>query len=418
MNVKTKFYISQIKFQSGDAMTNIYVEKIVHTPVEEQDTEIVERKGIGHPDSLADGIAEAMSRALSKEYLKRFGAILHHNTDETQIVAGRAIPEFGGGEVIEPIYILLVGRATKFFDGSYIPTDKVAYKAARDYIKSHMANLDPESDVIFNVKIGEGSTDLKDVFERRRGKVPLANDTSFGIGFAPFSETERLVYNVERRIYEEFRSKNPEIGEDVKVMGLRENDKITLTIACAFVDKYLNSVNDYIAVKDELTNFVKEISVEYTSRKVDVFVNTADDYERGCVYLTVTGTSAENGDDGSVGRGNRCNGIITPNRPMSMEATSGKNPINHVGKIYNLLANKIARECVEKVEGIREIYVRILSQIGKPINEPKALSIQVLPKKDFEVEKMSRAIKEIAESNLEDIGEITNLVIEGKVSTF
>ncbi|RLI74817.1 methionine adenosyltransferase [Archaeoglobales archaeon] len=399
-------------------MANIYVEKIVHTPVEEQHTEIVERKGIGHPDSLADGIAEAMSRALSKEYIKRFGAILHHNTDETQIVAGRAIPEFGGGEVIEPIYILLVGRATKFFEGNYIPTDKIAYKAARNYIKTHMANLDPDSDVIFNVKIGEGSTDLKDVFERQKGKFPLANDTSFGIGFAPFSETERLVYNVEKKIYNEFRKKNPEIGEDVKVMGLRENDRITLTIACAFVGKYLNSIKDYIAVKEELTDFVKDISSEYTTREVNVFVNTADDYERGCIYLTVTGTSAENGDDGSVGRGNRCNGIITPSRPMSMEATSGKNPINHVGKIYNLLANLIANECVEKVEGIQEIYVRILSQIGKPINEPKALSIQILPKNGFEVEKMDTKIREIAEDRLAKIGEITDLVIDGKVSTF
>lgn len=399
-------------------MANIYVEKIVHTPVEEQHTEIVERKGIGHPDSLADGIAEAMSRALSKEYIRRFGAILHHNTDETQIVAGRAIPEFGGGEVIEPIYILLVGRATKFFENNYIPTDKIAYKAARNYIKAHMANLDPDSDVIFNVKIGEGSTDLKDVFERQKGKMPLANDTSFGIGFAPFSETEKLVYNVERRIYNEFRKKNPEIGEDVKVMGLREKDKITLTIACAFIGKYVNSIKDYIAVKDELTDFVKDISSEYTTREVNVFVNTADDYDRNCIYLTVTGTSAENGDDGSVGRGNRCNGIITPSRPMSMEATSGKNPINHVGKIYNLLANSIANECVEEVEGIQEIYVRILSQIGKPINEPKALSIQILPKNGFEVEKMSAKIREIAEDRLAKIGEITDLVIDGKVSTF
>ncbi|RLI75855.1 methionine adenosyltransferase [Archaeoglobales archaeon] len=399
-------------------MANIYVEKIVHTPVEEQQTEIVERKGIGHPDSLADGIAEAMSRALSREYIKRFGAILHHNTDETQIVAGKAIPEFGGGEVIEPIYILLVGRATKFFEGNYIPTDKIAYKAARDYIKKSMANLDPDSDVIFNVKIGEGSTDLKDVFERQKGKVPLANDTSFGIGFAPFSETEKLVYNVEKRIYNEFRRENPEIGEDVKVMGLREKDRITLTIACAFVGKYVSNIKDYIAVKDELTEFVKDISSEYTTRKVDVFVNTADDYKRNCIYLTVTGTSAENGDDGSVGRGNRCNGIITPSRPMSMEATSGKNPINHVGKIYNLLANLIARECVEEIEGIQEVYVRILSQIGKPINEPKALSVQILPKKGYEIEKMYRSIREIAEDRLSRIGEITDLVIDGKVSTF
>lgn len=399
-------------------MPNIFVEELVHTPIEEQLIEIVERKGIGHPDSLADGMAEAMSRELSREYIRRFGAALHHNTDETQIVAGRSNPCFGGGEVIEPIFVLLVGRATKTFEGEVIPTDKIALKAAKEYIRQHMKNLDPELDIQFNVRLGEGSTDLQDVFRRRKGEVALANDTSFGIGFAPLSETEKLVYNIERRIYEEFRKQNPAIGEDVKVMGLREKDRITLTIAAAFVDKHIASLSEYKDTKEELASFIKDIASDYTERTVEVHVNTADDYETGCIYLTVTGTSAENGDDGSVGRGNRCNGLITPARPMSMEATSGKNPINHVGKIYNVLANMIAERCVEEVDGIREVYVRILSQIGKPINDPKALSIQINPKRSYDVEKLRRPVIEIAEDMLGKIGEITNLFIEGKLSTF
>lgn len=399
-------------------MRNIYVERLIHIPVEQQKIEIVERKGIGHPDSLADGIAEAMSRALSREYIKRFGVVLHHNTDETQIVAGKAKPAFGGGELIEPIFVLLVGRATKEFEGVSIPADRIALKAAKEYVKKHMANLNPEMDMIFNVKLGEGSTDLKDVFARRKGEVPMANDTSFGIGFAPLTETEQLVYNVERRIYNEFRKQEKAVGEDVKVMGLREGDKITLTIACAFVDRYLNSIREYISVKEELTNWIKEIASEYTDRVVEINVNTADDYDRDCVYLTVTGTSAEQGDDGSVGRGNRVNGLITPCRPMSMEASSGKNPINHVGKIYNILANFIARDCYENIEGIEEVYIKILSQIGKPINEPRALSIQILPKKSYEVEKMERQAIEIAEGWLDNILKITDMVIEGKIGTF
>jgi len=397
-------------------MPNVFIEEIVHTPIEQQDIEIVERKGVGHPDSLADGIAEAMSRALSREYMKRLGTVLHHNTDETQIVAGRAKPEFGGGEVIQPIYILLVGRATKEFDGAYIPADRIALKAAKDYVRQNMHALDVESDVVFDVKLGEGSTSLKDVF--RRGKVPLANDTSFGIGYAPLSETEKLVYNVEKRIYSEFRKKNPGVGEDVKVMGLREKDEIKLTVACAFIGEYISNLKEYDSLKQELKSWIEDVAREYTERDVEVCVNTADCYETNCYYLTVTGTSAENGDDGSVGRGNRCNGLITPGRPMSMEATSGKNPINHVGKIYNLLANLIASECVDKVEGIEEIYVRILSQIGRPINEPRTLSIQIIPEKGYEVEKMKKRIEEIAESWLEDTTRITEKVINGELSTF
>ena len=398
-------------------MKNIFIEEVHYTPVEQQHVEIVERKGMGHPDSLADGIAEAMSRALSKEYLKRFGYILHHNTDETQIVAGRANPEFGGGEIIEPIYILLVGRATKYFDGIHIPTDKIALKAAKRYVRETMHELDPEGDVVFDVRIGEGSTDLKEVF-KRSNHIPHANDTSFGIGFAPFSETENIVYNVERRIYEEFRKEYPAIGEDVKVMGLREKDEINLTIACAFIGKYLQNISEYVALKEELKAFVSDIVTEYTERKVNVFVNTADDYDSKVVYLTVTGTSAENGDDGSVGRGNRCNGLITPGRPMSMEATSGKNPINHVGKIYNLLATLIAKDTVTAVDGVKEAYVKILSQIGKPINDPYALSIQILPENGYDVEKMESRVRVVAEEWLADITKITEMVVEGEIKTF
>jgi len=398
-------------------MKNIFVEKLVHVPVEEQMIEIVERKGIGHPDSLADGIAESMSRALCREYLKRVGAILHHNTDETQIVAGKAVPKFGGGEVIQPIYVLLVGRATKHFNGVDIPTDKIALKAAKDYIRRSMRYLDSETEIIFDVRIGEGSTDLKDVFHRG-DRAPLANDTSFGIGYAPLSETEKLVLNIEKRIYNEFRKKEKAIGEDVKVMGLREKDRISVTIAAAFVDRFLSDIRDYLSVKEELTNFVKDISAEYTEREVQISINTADNIERGIVYLTVTGTSAENGDDGSVGRGNRCNGLITPGRPMSMEATSGKNPINHVGKLYNILANFIARDCYEVIEGIKEVYVRILSQIGKPIDEPKVLSIQIVPKSGYDVEKMESKARTIAEEWLQNITKITEMIVNDEISTF
>lgn len=398
-------------------MPNIVVEELIHTPIDEQKVEIVERKGIGHPDSLADGIAETMSRELCREYLKRFGVVLHHNTDETQIIAGRSSPRFGGGEVIEPIYIILVGRATRRVGDDVIPTDRVALRAAKDYVKNAMRFLDPELDVVFDVRLGEGSADLQDVF-RRKTEIPLANDTSFGIGFAPLSDTEKLVLNAERRIYEELRKKLPAVGEDVKVMGLREKDKIKLTVAVAMVDRFVNSISEYDAVKTEIAEFLRDISAEYTSKEVEVFVNTADNYERQSVYLTVTGTSAENGDDGNVGRGNRCNGLITPGRPMSMEATSGKNPINHVGKLYNLLSNMIANRCYEEVEGIREVYVRILSQIGKPINDPKVLSIQIIPKKGYTVDRLERRVREIAEEMIGNVTKLTDKVIRGEIRTF
>ncbi|MBC7110181.1 MAG: methionine adenosyltransferase, partial [Archaeoglobi archaeon] len=195
-------------------------------------------------------------------------------------------------------------------------------------------------------------------------------------------------------------------------------DKISLTIAGAIVSKYVNDLEEYKAVKEEIRNFVRDVASEFTEKSVEVEVNTGDDYTIPSVYLTVTGTSMEMGDDGSVGRGNRCNGLITPNRPMSMEATSGKNPVNHIGKIYNLLANQIANDIVEAIEGIEEVYVRILSEIGKPINEPKIASAQVIMKKGYEFEKVKNKIEAVIEEWLDEIEKITEMVVEGKLRTF
>ncbi|HQC13553.1 MAG TPA: methionine adenosyltransferase, partial [Methanoregulaceae archaeon] len=364
---------------------NIRVEALHQVPLEQQQIELVERKCIGHPDSLADGIAESVSRALSMAYLEECGAILHHNTDQGEIVAGESIPKYGGGKIIKPIYMLINGRATKKFDGIDIPTDSIALEATRNYFRKTLTNLDLDRDIIIDCKLGTGSTDLRDVFRPCQDNIPRANDTSFGVGHAPFSETETIVKAVSDYIDEVLRPKHPAIGHDIKIMGLRDADTITLTLACAVVDRYCSGLAEYCESKDILQEHALSVAQKFTNRNVVVDVNTADDINSGSVFLTVTGTSAEMGDDGSVGRGNRCNGLITPNRPMSMEATSGKNPINHIGKIYNILATQLGQECVQKVDGIEEIYIRLLSQIGKPIDQPLVASIQILPSPEIRI---------------------------------
>jgi hypothetical protein len=70
------------------------------TPYREEPFEIVERKGPGHPDSLCDGISDAISRGLSRYYLDHFGTILHHNVDKVLLIGGRSKPAFGGGEIV------------------------------------------------------------------------------------------------------------------------------------------------------------------------------------------------------------------------------------------------------------------------------------------------------------------------------
>lgn len=395
---------------------NIKVEELFQTPIEKQRIELVERKGIGHPDSISDGLAEAVSRALCREYIDKCGAVLHHNTDETQIVAGRSSPRFGGGEILQPIYILLVGRATKEFEGIELATESVALQAARRYLKNTLANMDLERDVIMDCKLGTGSSDLRDVFKRDR--IPVANDTSFGVGHAPFSELENIVYNTERRLLTDLKTRMPAIGEDIKVMGLRDGDDISLTICNGMIGKYIDDLDSYINMTQEMKTYVEELATQYTERDVKVYINTGDDLNTSCVFLTVTGTSAEMGDDGSVGRGNRCNGLITPNRPMSMEATSGKNPINHIGKIYNLLSTQMARDIVKQVPEVQDVYIRLLSQIGKPIDQPLVASAQIIPTEGTSFANIKAEAEVVIDDWLSNVTKITEMVIKGELNTF
>lgn len=403
----------------GNAMKrNICIEGLQQIPLEKQRIELVERKCLGHPDSIADGIAESVSRGLCEAYLEECGVLLHHNTDQGEVVAGESRPKFGGGKIIKPIFILLDGRATKEFDGHCIPTDAVAKKAAHRYLKTLLPELDHEKDVIIDVRLGTGSTDLRDVFSGCGGRIPLANDTSFGVSHAPFSETETIVKAISDHIDNKLRPKHPAIGQDIKIMGLRDNDQITVTIACAMVDRYCSSLADYEEKKYLLQEEALKVAAKCTGRKVGIHVNTADDLDKGSVFLTVTGTSAEMGDDGSVGRGNRCNGLITPNRPMSMEATSGKNPINHIGKMYNLLSRDLAAECVKKVDGIEEIYIRLLSQIGKPIDHPLVASVQVIPREKAQMHTIESEVLSIVDEGLAGISCITEKMVRGQLATF
>ena len=402
---------------------NIRIESVDRRAVEDQEVEIVERKGVGHPDSLCDGIAESVSRALSNLYLDRVGEVLHYNTDETQLAAGNAAPAFGGGEVVEPIYVLLVGRATKQYeadDGTEytLPVDSVALAAARDYLAETVPELEFGTDVVVDVRLGEGSGDLQTVFGEDGAAVPMANDTSFGVGHAPLTETERIVLEAEEHLNGPYADDHPELGPDVKIMGKREGDHIDLTVAAAMIDRYLDGMAAYTDAVASVREAVADLAESYTDRSVGVEVNTADDYDDGAMYLTTTGTSAEQGDDGSVGRGNRSNGLITPNRPMSMEATSGKNPVNHIGKIYNLLSTRIAEAVVDEVPGIRDFRVRLLSQIGRPIDQPHVADAFVVTAGDVALSDIETDVETIVDRELAAVTDVTRDVIEGELRTF
>lgn len=397
-------------------MPNIILEELKQTPVEQQRVELVERKGTGHPDTICDAIMERGSIALCQQYLDTFGRILHHNVDKCLLVAGRAEPRLGGGQVLAPMRLVFGDRATAEYKGKRIDVGAIVQASAEEWLRHNMRFVEPERHLIFQNELSEGSAELTDIFER--GQIG-ANDTSAAVGYAPLTETERLVLAAERYLNSpQFKRDFPEAGEDVKVMGYRNGRELTLTVALAFVDRFVPDAATYFARKEEIRRALERHLTRrlQTLDALAVSINALDDPSRGegGMYLTVLGTSAEGGDCGQVGRGNKVNGLIAFNRPMSTEAAAGKNPVSHVGKIYTLLAHRIAGKVYSSVQGLQEIYVWMCSQIGKPIDQPLIASAQLIMLPGIPAEEIEPAVRAVFERELSAIGDFTARLARGE----
>ncbi len=385
--------------------------------VTDHPVEVVERKGTGHPDFICDSIMEAISISLSREYMKTFGCILHHNIDKGLLAAGTTVKTFGGGKMMKPMELTIGDRATFAAAGKKVPVKEIAIESAKEWIRNYLRFIDPDVHVSYRVVLAPGSEELTDIF-RRPGKFRRANDTSAAIGYFPLSPTETVVLDFERYLNSRrFKEKYPETGEDIKVMGLRRGKVLDLTVAMPLISRYVSSEKEYFARKDIIHKEMMSFLERYGSfKRVEVHLNTLDEVGRGLggIYLSLLGTSAEDADSGQVGRGNRVNGLISMNRPMGTEAAAGKNPVSHVGKIYNVLAHSMARKVYDEVEGIREVYVLLLSRIGMPVDRPHMASAQVLTDGRIRLRDVSKKITDIVERELSGIGKFCVQLSRGK----
>jgi S-adenosylmethionine synthetase len=381
--------------------------------------EVVERKGAGHPDTICDALAEQLSRDLCRAYREQFGTILHHNVDKALLSAGRSAPAFGGGQVEMPIEIYLGGRATASAGGKDIPVAEIAVEGARRWLGEHLHALDVDRHTRIHPVIHPGSADLQGLFKRGETNVPRANDTSIGVGYAPLSPLEQLVLAVGAAIAARARAEDrPAWGEDTKVMGVRLGAQVRLTISCALIGRHLADLDAYLAEKIAIERLAVETAGPFHFESCAVTVNAGDGPDAGEVYLTVTGTSAEAGDDGQVGRGNRINGLITPGRPMSLEAAAGKNPVSHVGKIYNVAARDIARRVVETVPEVVRAECLLVSQIGAPITEPSVVEVRVEGPEPPALERLSGAIRAITVGTLAGLTDRIDAFVAGAVDLY
>jgi S-adenosylmethionine synthetase len=392
---------------------NIVVAEAAERFIEDYPVEIVERKGIGHPDSLCDGIAERISVEYTRWCQENLGTVLHHNFDKVQLVAGEVKVGFGKGQLLRPIHVQIAGRGTPEFQGQMIPMDAIAIRAAKLHIRETMKYLDPEEHMVIDCFAGAGATELAHTVDNVR-----ANDTSFGCAHWPRSQVETAVFESAQYLNYELISKFP-VGEDVKVMGMRKGDEIVLTCAVPFISTKIQDLGEYKEIRQSVRDSVQTYAEKFApGRKITVDVDTADDDASGEVYLTMTGTSAECGDDGSVGRGNRVTGLITPFRTASLEAAAGKNPISHVGKIYNVLSLLAAQEIIAEVPEIREASVYILSQIGHPLDQPLIATANIKPAKGALTKELQEKVKAVLDRRLQKVHEVRTLMAQQKVHLY
>ena len=398
---------------SQKADTRIVVNSPAAAHPDSREVEVVERKGRGHPDSICDALAEAFGISLTCAYYEQCGAVLHHNVDKVLLAAGSSAPRFGGGEVTAPVDIYLAGRATHEMDGAVIPVAEIAEQASRAWLRANLHALDSQRHVRIHPLVRPGSAALSALVAREQGPWVVANDTSIAVGHAPPSRLEEVVLAVEQALTSSSTiAAHPMIGEDVKVMGVRRGQEIDLTIACAIVDQHVRGPSEYAEAKNVITRLAESAARQAHSRHVRVAVNTADDVEAGRVYLTVTGTSAEAGDDGQAGRGNRVGGLITPCRPMTLEAAAGKNVVSHVGKSYSIVAHQIAWELVAKCPDIAEATCVLVSRIGWPVETPQVVELQIQTRNGVALDTLREPAEAIALECLRGMPRLSRLLLD------
>lgn len=393
------------------------------------EAEFVERKGVGHPDTLSDLLAESLSRNYSTYTLKKFGAVLHHNFDKTGLLGGKSSVVFGKGKLISPIRVLINGRVSTAFGNERIPYKKIIDNTVVAFFNKMFPGMiiAEDLDTVYNLSntSSPGQTEEKEAekgsrkywFKPRSLKdLPeltklAANDTSLGCGYAPLSDLEKMVLKIEGTLNSpKYKKINPWCGSDIKIMANRVGNEAFVTLCVPQIAKFVENMSTYKNNEKSVIKLVNKIAAECISLKnISVYLNTRDNFKTNELYLTAIGSSIESGDEGLVGRGNRINGLISNNRPMSMEGACGKNPVYHVGKLYNICALNIAQKINRMTNSYTEVF--LVSQSGQDLLRPWKVVVK-LESNSFS----GKELEPVIVKELDSIPNITKMLLAGKLS--
>ncbi len=341
--------------------------------------EIVERKGLGHPDTLADALAELVSIEYSKYCLNNFGCVLHHNVDKLYIGAGLFENNFGYSKMIKPIKIIVNGRMSSNFGNHSIDIESINKKAILPYLFSVLPNL-KECDVVVESnstqytknKFWYNPRSIEDVPDATQ---PKANDTSVVLYHNPMTICEKLTYELENYFWDKTgvfpRPKFSNLGQDIKVMVCRKGVIIDVTLCVPVISSHLTSVKNYYEVIEPLENNLNSLARKLVPDlySVSVKVNPSQ------VYILGLGSCIECGEEGVVGRGNSLSGVIPIFRPSSMEAWPGKNPVYHTGRVMSYLVKNLSEKIFEEF-GVK-CSILAMTETGGSLVPPHLLQISL-----------------------------------------
>ncbi|MFW6017160.1 MAG: methionine adenosyltransferase [bacterium] len=390
------------------------VRKMINIKYNKRDLpfEMVERKGLGHPDTLCDAIAEKTSQLYSKFCYKKYNKIAHHWFDKVMLIGGESDISYGFGRLIKPYRLIFAGKCAKKICGSRVPLNEIFEEAARSILENYLTEFDINKHlIIVDETVDHQGTgreskryrpnsieDLSDItiYNKR------SNDCNLLAAHYPLTRLENIVYELENFINNmEYKNKYPMVGWDVKIVGVRDEEDYEIVVNVPVLAKYINSREDYDSVVEIVRCDLNQMILSNYDINYDLIINPQD--VTGQPYITVFGSAADTGDVGVVGRGNRINGLITPMQPMSIEASAGKNVIDHTGKLYASLSKKLSKDISLMIEQPVEIFIYTYKEVL--LVNPSKINIKL--EKELSNENKDKILNYV-EQQLERIDEIVH----------
>lgn len=346
----------------------------LRTPLpHELPVEVVERKGVGHPDTLADGIAELASIRYSRHCLDTVGAVLHHNLDKVAVFGGRAAFSDTDGVYDRPLRVVFGGRISTSFAGQELPVREILEHAAVDHLRTALpgfdrVQLEVRHETTNSSKFSHwfAPRSLDDLPER---PSPFSNDTAYLVGSAPGTVTEAVAL-----LAEAWFRRNAWAGSDIKALAVRNGATWTVTVCVPALAGYLNSSAQFAEAVTSAASELTDLLAQRLPGRVSVLCNTRDS-RIGPIsgqYFTLSGSAVDYGEDGLVGRGNARTGVISGAHLAGNEATFGKNPAYHVGKVGGWLADTAAHAVATEFGPCR---IALLWRNGARYDEPASIEI-------------------------------------------